>query len=107
MNGSGQDDMSQTITVAPQNTLAASFSYSPASPAANQAVQFTDTSVGSPTSWQWNFGDGSTATTQNPSHSYTTAGSKTVTLTVTNSSGSNSTTQDGHRVGGPSRVLQL
>jgi PKD repeat protein len=71
-------------------TLAASFSSHPASPIVGQVVQFTDTSTGSPTSWQWDFGDGSMSTTQNPSHSYTIAGSKTITLTVTNSTDSNS-----------------
>ena len=68
--------------------LSASFSLNPASPAVGQSIQFTDTSTGSPTSWQWDFGDGADSTAQNPSHSYTTSGSKTVTLTVNNASGS-------------------
>jgi len=80
--------VSQTITIAAASTLFASFTFSPASPSAGQAVQFTDASTGGPTSWTWAFGDGSTNSTQNPSHSYSTAGSKTVTLTATNSSGS-------------------
>ncbi|MBE3117299.1 MAG: PKD domain-containing protein, partial [Candidatus Atribacteria bacterium] len=87
-NASGSNSTNRTVTVVA--ALAASFTYSPASPAAGQAVQFTDTSVGTPTSWQWNFGDGSTSTAQNPSHAYTTTGSKTATMTVTNASGSNS-----------------
>lgn len=70
--------------------LTASFKYSPASPVAGQAVQFTDTSTGSPTAWQWNFGAGTTSIAQNPSHTYTTVASYTVTLTVDNNSGSNS-----------------
>ncbi len=90
-NSSGSNSTSKTVTVA--TALAASFTFSPASPAAGQTVQFTDTSVGSPTSWSWSFGDGTTSTLQNPSHAYTTAGSKTVTLTVANSSGSNSTSR--------------
>jgi PKD repeat protein len=65
----------------------AGFNASPASGTAPLAVQFTDTSTGSPTSWAWDFGDGSTATTQNPSHTYTTAGTFTVTLRATNAGG--------------------
>ncbi|MCK7489973.1 MAG: PKD domain-containing protein [Anaerotruncus sp.] len=60
--------------------LAVSFTYSPGSPAVNQAVQFTDTSAGSSsTSWCWNFGDGADQLrAQNPSHAFATAGSRTV-----------------------------
>jgi PKD repeat protein len=60
---------------------------------AGQAVQFTDTSTGGPTSWQWNFGDGATSTTQNPSHAYTAAASYTVTLKAANSAGANTLSQ--------------
>jgi len=73
--------------------LSASFSFGPSSPAAGQSVQFTDTSAGTPASWQWNFGDGTTSTAQSPSHTYATAGSYNVTLAVTNSSGSNTTSK--------------
>ncbi len=90
-NGSSSTSSVRTITVA--TPLAASFTYSPASPATGQAVQFTDTSTGSPTSWQWNFGDGATSTAQNPSHTYATAGTRTVTLTVTNSTNSHTATR--------------
>jgi len=92
-NSSGSKSVSQTITVLPSSALTASFTYSPSFPVAGQAVQFTDTSTGNPTSWQWSFGDGTTSTSQNPSHAYTAAGSYTVTLTVANSSGSKSVTQ--------------
>ena len=57
------------------------------------AVQFTDTSTGTPTSWLWNFGDGTTSTLQNPIHTYSTAIDWcVVTLTVTNALGSNTRT---------------
>ncbi|MBE3135931.1 MAG: PKD domain-containing protein [Thermoplasmata archaeon] len=69
-------------------TLTASFTYSPGSPVADQPVQFTDTSTGSPSSWQWAFGDGSTGITQNPVHTYAAAESYGVTLAI--SAGSNS-----------------
>lgn len=51
-------------------------------------INFTDTSLYSPTSWLWNFGDGATSTSQNPSHTYSSPGLYDVTLTSTNSDGS-------------------
>ncbi|MGN6743163.1 MAG: PKD domain-containing protein [Amnibacterium sp.] len=66
----------------------ASFTENTTSGTAPLAVQFTDTSTGSPTSWSWDFGDGSAkGTTQNPSHTYTAAGTYTVKLVATNSTG--------------------
>ncbi|MDR9817470.1 MAG: PKD domain-containing protein [Candidatus Methanoculleus thermohydrogenotrophicum] len=60
-------------------------------------VQFTDTSSGSPDTWEWDFGDGATSTEQNPVHTYTEPqtypGKYTVTLTATNTIGTNSTTE--------------
>ncbi len=75
---------------APSGLPVASFTFSPSSPAAGQAVQFTDTSTGGPTSWAWSFGDGGTSASQNPSHTYSASGSFTVTLQVSNASGSSS-----------------
>lgn len=47
---------------------------------------FTNTSTGSPVSYEWDFGDGSPLdNTANPSHTYASAGSYLVQLTVTNS----------------------
>jgi hypothetical protein len=46
------------------------------------AVQFTDTSTGTPINWSWNFGDSGTSTTENPSHTYSTAGMYGITLIV-------------------------
>lgn len=65
-------------------------------------VQFRDTSVDYPASWQWSFGDGTTSTLQHPWHSYAVSGTYTVTLTAANSRGSSTTTQTvdvvtGHR----------
>ena len=62
--------------------LFADFNASPILGYAPLTVQFTDTSTGSPASWDWDFGDGSTSTEQNPSHIYTVAGVYTVTLSV-------------------------
>jgi PKD repeat protein len=69
----------------------ASFTSSVSGGQAPLAVQFTDTSTGSPTAWAWDFGDGSTATVQNPAHTFASAGTYTVKLTATNGAGSSST----------------
>ncbi|AKB30295.1 cell surface protein [Methanosarcina siciliae T4/M] len=55
-------------------------------------VQFTDSSTGSPTSWEWDFNnDGNVdSTEQNPQFIYTGEGTYSVKLTVTNSEGSDS-----------------
>jgi len=74
-----------------QSTLKASFTYSPALPAEGQAVQFTDSSTGVPTSWQWDFGDGATSSSQNPSHAYTASGIYSVALAISKGSTSAST----------------
>jgi PKD repeat protein len=67
---------------------AAAFTLSPSAPTANQAVQFTDASSGSPTSWSWAFGDGGTSSLQHPSHTYAADGTFTVSLTAGNAAGS-------------------
>ena len=80
-SGSETKSIQRTITVVgPAHS--ASFFYQPSLPALGQSVQFTDTSMGSPTSWQWDFGDGSTSTAQNPSHSYAKKGFYRVILTT-------------------------
>ncbi|MCW2574147.1 MAG: hypothetical protein JWR66_177 [Modestobacter sp.] len=65
----------------------ASFSSSVSGGVAPLAVQFTDTSTGSPTSWAWDFGDGGTAATQNPAYTFAAAGTYTVTLRAANAAG--------------------
>jgi PKD repeat protein len=88
MNASGSQSVSRAIAVGA--VLVASFSFSPSSPIAGQAVQFTDTSTGTPSSWSWSFGDGSVSTLRNPTHAYAVAGLYPVSLTAT--AGSNSQT---------------
>jgi len=58
-------------------------------------IRFTDTTSGSPTSWNWTFGDGDTtnATLQHPVHSFVVPGTYTVSLTASNLAGSNTTTK--------------
>ena len=76
----------------------ASFTFAPSGPVMGSAVNFTDKSTQSPTSWSWNFGDpasgtSNTSTLQNPTHTFLSAATFTVTLQATNASGSNTTTQ--------------
>lgn len=82
------DSATHTISV-DTSGLTASFTFSPWLPAPGQAVQFTDTSSGQPTSWQWTFEDGGSSALQNPSHIFANTGNWTITLLVTNASGSN------------------
>ncbi len=50
----------------------AGFYGNPTSGTAPFTVNFIDTSLNNPTSWNWNFGDGNTDTIQNPTHTYGT-----------------------------------
>jgi PKD repeat protein len=76
----------QTITVT-QSGPTASFVANPTSGTAPLAVQFTDTSTDSPTSWFWVFGDGSTSTVQNVTHTFAVPGTYQVNLTISNAGG--------------------
>jgi len=60
------------------------FDASPRRGPAPLTVQFSDQSIGSPTSFFWQFGDGATNSTQNPSHMYTDPGIYSVTLRANN-----------------------
>ncbi len=72
------------------NTAAASFLASTATPVTGAAVLFTDASSGTPSAWYWEFGDGSTSNQENTGHVYSTPGSYTVRLTVTTAAGRSS-----------------
>jgi len=78
-----------TVTAPSNDPPVADFSADPTSGYVPLAVDFTDLSTNSPTSWLWDFGDGAgTSTAQNPSYTYTSTGTYTVTLTATNAYGS-------------------
>ena len=60
----------------------AAFTSAPPFGLAPLAVQFTDQSTGSISSFTWNFGDGTTSSLPSPSHTYTAAGLYDVSLVV-------------------------
>jgi PKD repeat protein len=70
----------------------ASFTGNPTNGSAPLTVNFTDTSTGSPTSWEWDFSnDGITdSTVQNPQYTFNSHGTYTVKLIATNAQGSDS-----------------
>jgi PKD repeat protein len=79
------------------STPTASFSYTPANPAAESAVQFADESLSASgiTAWSWEFGDGAASVDQHTSHTYASAGIYKVSLLVSEADGDTSTaTQD-------------
>jgi len=62
----------------------------------SKKVNFADSSLNGPDSWEWDFGDGSKGDNrndQNPIHTYGTSGNFTVKLTATNDAGSGSKSQ--------------
>jgi len=67
---------SQTIEVHPN--IAGGFTMQPPPYCVGNDIQFTDGSVGNPTSWNWSFGDGSTSSSQDPTHAYNSEGSYTI-----------------------------
>src|SRR5215470_13222523 len=93
-SGGGTGETGTPSTSAPAApTPAAGFSATPTTGPTPLAVQFSDASTGSISTWTWDFGDGATGSAQNPQHTYNTAGSYTVNLTVSGPGGSNSATK--------------
>ena len=91
--GSSTDTQTNYISVVPAPTT--SFTGTPTTGTVPLTVVFTDSSTGSPTSWNWDFGDSDTTnyTDQNPVHTYASTGTYTVVLTATNVGGFNSATR--------------
>lgn len=75
--------------------IEANFVGNPLSINESEAVTFTDTSTGDPTSWLWSFPGGTpaTSTAQNPVITYAAEGTYSVSLTASNSSTSNQETK--------------
>lgn len=96
--GSDQEIKVGYISVTSGTAPVADFSGTPTTGDAPLAVNFTDLSSGSPSTWSWTFGDGGTSTAQNPSYVYNNPGTYNVTLTVTNACGSDGETKVGYVV---------
>ncbi|WP_067052512.1 PKD domain-containing protein [Methanofollis ethanolicus] len=98
-NDGGATRATGNITVAVPVAPTAAFNATPTDGNAPLTVNFTDNSVGDPTSWSWNFGDGTNSTGQNQTHTYTVPGTYTVSLNASNAHGFNvSTVTDAVRV---------
>src|SRR5206468_282349 len=78
------------VTVGPPLPVA-DFTGTPTSGPAPLTVQFTDASIGSPSSWEWDFENDGTvdSTAESPEFTYTAPGTYSVSLRVTNASGTN------------------
>ncbi len=90
-NGPDVRVLTDLITVEP-GVPAAAFGAAPTSGPAPLAVQFTDLSTLTVTSWAWDFGDGTGSSAENPQHVYVTPGLYTVALTVSGPGGSDTLT---------------
>ncbi|MFA5414010.1 MAG: PKD domain-containing protein [Methanoregula sp.] len=95
-NAEGSNITTKTnyITVIISPAPVANFTSNVTSGLLPRTIRFTDTSTGSPTTWNWSFGDGSLAAVQNPIHTYVKAGNHTVTLTASNAGGANTTVKE-------------
>ena len=87
----------------------ADFTADDTTPAIGQTVNFTDNSIGSPTSWSWSFSPttityvgGTNSGTQNPQVQFNAAGYYTVTLVATNTYGSDPETKTNYILAGTS-----
>ncbi|WP_187287584.1 PGF-pre-PGF domain-containing protein [Methanolacinia petrolearia] len=91
------ENLADSVRIEITDPLNASFDCMPLSGTAPLTVTFTDTSTGSPASWNWSFGDGlwfntTDPASKNPHHEYSIAGNYTVSLNVSNASDSNTYT---------------
>jgi len=88
------DDSATTRVIPGTPGLVADFNATPTSGNANLTVEFSDLSVGNPTSWTWNFGDEGTSIEPNPTYTYRDAGIFTVSLEVSDGTYANTQTRD-------------
>ncbi len=110
-NSSGSDTETKTayIEVVAAGTLVAAFSGTPTTVAEGGSVNFTDESIGSPTTWAWQFQGGTPATSavSNPTNiTYPTAGVYSVTLTIGDGTDTDEEIRNGYiTVTGPAGTL--
>ncbi|WP_373840206.1 PKD domain-containing protein [Methanospirillum sp.] len=107
-NTAGSDTKTETDFISVTGDIpppVAMFEATPLSGSAPLTVQFTDLSIGPPTSYAWDFGDGGTSTEANPGHVYTSGGTYTVRLTVKNTGGSHTMTRENYITVGGSGIV--
>jgi len=93
-NPTGFSSFSNSVLVAASGAISPTFTFTPTAPLVGQAIAFTDTSTGGPTSWSWDFGDSvGKSYLQNPLYDYLTAGTYAVKLTASNAIGTTSITR--------------
>ena len=80
-------NISAPVTITVLEPPAAAFTANVTEGNAPLAVQFTDTSSQTPTSWFWDFGDETNSTEQHPVHTYESPGIYNVSLTASNAYG--------------------
>ena len=80
-------NISAPVTITVLEPPAAAFNANVTEGNAPLAVQFTDTSSQTPTSWFWDFGDETNSTEQHPVHTYESPGIYNVSLTASNAYG--------------------
>lgn len=99
-NKAGSDTETITNMIEVTSLPVAGFTANITSGSSPLAVQFKDTSTGSPTAWLWKFGDGGTSAEQNPVHVFTSSGTYSVQLNVSNAEGNSTETKEGYIVVG-------
>ena len=85
-NGTNSDTKTKTGYITVEGGLAANFSANSTQINSGGIVNFSDASMGNPTSWSWNFPGGtpSVSSLQNPTVVYSSSGQYSVSLTVSN-----------------------
>jgi PKD repeat protein len=86
-NKAGSDTETITDLIEVTSLPVAGFTANVTSGPSPLAVQFKDTSTGSPTKWWWKFCDGGNSTEQNPVYVFENPGTYTVELHVSNDAG--------------------
>ncbi len=80
-SATSQINVSEEVVIAPPQ---AAFTFTPAVGTVDEAITFTNQTLGDVTAYAWDFGDGvGTSAEANPSYTYTSPNTYTVTLTAT------------------------
>lgn len=102
---SGVCNMPVTIIIPPY--VYADFSSVITQDCGSSTVNFTDITVGNPTTWYWDFGDGGTSNVQNPTYTFQNPGVFNVTLAAGNGVFTDTITYPNHVVVIPNPVANF